>query len=122
VLGSAVYIGRWRKPATRFLKEHADQLAERPVWIFSSGPTGEGDPEALAGDWRLPEALEPVAERVRPRDVVVFHGAMDAGTLNFIERWMINNVGAPLGDFRDWDAIEAWAEDIARTLQEEACQ
>jgi menaquinone-dependent protoporphyrinogen oxidase len=117
VLGSAAYIGRWRKSAAQFLKAHADLLAQRPVWIFSSGPTGEGDPEALAGDWRLPEALEPVVERIRPRAIAVFHGAMDAGTLNFIERWIIKNVGAPLGDFRDWDVIEAWAASIGHALR-----
>lgn len=54
VLGSAVYIGQWRKPAVRFLKENEQALAALPVWLFSSGPTGEGDPLALAEGWRFP--------------------------------------------------------------------
>ena len=29
---------------------------------------------------------------------------------------MLNKVGASLGDFRDWNAITAWAEDIAAAL------
>ncbi len=49
VLGSAVYIGKWRKEAVKFLKANEKMLAGRPVWLFSSGPTGEGDPVKLAG-------------------------------------------------------------------------
>ena len=39
--------------------------------------------------------------------------------MNLIERWMVKNVKAPLGDFRDWDAINAWASGIAGALQRE---
>jgi menaquinone-dependent protoporphyrinogen oxidase len=38
VLGSAVYIGRWRKEAVKFLRTNEKMLAERLVWLFSSGP------------------------------------------------------------------------------------
>src|SRR5215207_6285463 len=41
VLGSAVYMKRWRREARRFLRRHAAELAERPFWIFSSGPVGD---------------------------------------------------------------------------------
>jgi len=40
--------------------------------------------------------------------------------MNLIEKWMIKNVKAPLGDFRDWDAINAWAGAIADALQRKA--
>jgi len=118
VLGSAVYIGQWRKEAVKFLKANEMALAERAVWLFSSGPTGEGDPVELTQGWHFPKALQPVADRIRPRDIAVFHGAMDVNKLNFIEKWMIKNVKAPLGDFRDWEAITAWATAIADELKE----
>jgi len=118
VLGSAVYIGRWRKEAARFLKAHEQALAERPVWLFSSGPTGEGDPLELMKGWHFPTALQPIADRIQVRDVAVFHGALDRSKLNLIEKWMIKNVKAPVGDFRDWQAIIAWAASIAEALQE----
>jgi hypothetical protein len=38
--------------------------------------------------------------------------------LNFIEKWMLKNVKAPIGDFRDWEAITSWATAIADALQE----
>ena len=47
VLGSAVYAGMWQKEAVRFLEANEAALTARPVWIFSSGPTGEGDPVEL---------------------------------------------------------------------------
>jgi menaquinone-dependent protoporphyrinogen oxidase len=118
VLGSAVYFGRWRKEAARFLKASEHELAEKSVWLFSSGPTGEGDPVELTDGWRLPEALQPIADRIQPRDIAVFHGVLDEKKLGAIDKWMIKNVKAPLGDFRDWDAITAWAKAIAAELRE----
>jgi menaquinone-dependent protoporphyrinogen oxidase len=41
VLGSAVYMGQWMKPARQLAARSGDALAARPVWLFSSGPIGE---------------------------------------------------------------------------------
>jgi menaquinone-dependent protoporphyrinogen oxidase len=117
VLGSAVYIGRWRKEAARYLQAHEKALAQRPVWLFNSGPLGEGDAAELAGDLGFPKGLRPIADRIQPRDIVVFHGAVDLQKLNPLERWMFKNVKSPIGDFRDWDAIDAWATGIAEELK-----
>lgn len=118
VLGSAVYIGGWRKEAVRFLKDNADLLAERLVWLFSSGPVGEGNAVELLDGWRIPEKLLPTVDKIQPRDIVVFHGSVDIEKLNFLERSMINKVSSPTGDFRDWEAITKWAETIAGELAE----
>ena len=40
ILGSAVYAGQWLEPARAFVARHADDLATRPVFLFSSGPLG----------------------------------------------------------------------------------
>ena len=117
VLGSAVYIGRWRKQAAAFLKANEKALAERPVWLFSTGPTGEGDPVALTQGWRFPKGLQPIADRIRPRDIALFHGSANVDKMNPIEKWMLKNVKVPSGDFRDWDAITAWATAIADALK-----
>ena len=70
--------------------------------------------------WRFPGALQLIADRIRPRDIAVFHGAVDVNKLNFLERWMLKNVKTPVGDFRDWEAIIAWATAVAGELQAEA--
>lgn len=118
VLGSAVYIGRWRKEAARYLKTHEATLAQRPVWLFSSGPLGQGNAAEQAGELGFPKDLRPIADRIAVRDVAIFFGAVDLGRLNPLERWMLKNVKSPTGDFRDWEAITAWAAGIAAALKE----
>ncbi len=118
VLGSGIYIGQWNKNAAAFLKTHEKSLAERPVWLFSSGPTGEGDPVALVKGHRIPAALQPVADRIHPRDIAVFHGYINPSKVNFLAKWVIKNmIKAPFGDYRDWEAIAAWTGTIAAELQ-----
>jgi menaquinone-dependent protoporphyrinogen oxidase len=117
VLGSAVYMFRWRKEAARLLKALEATGAGRPVWLFSSGPTSEGDTEAFLEGLKLPKGLQPLADRIQPQDVAVFAGVLDLQKLNPFERWVMNKMKAPAGDYRDWGAIEAWAGSIARTLQ-----
>jgi menaquinone-dependent protoporphyrinogen oxidase len=116
VLGSAVYAGQWQKAAAEFLKRFEAELSQRPVWLFSSGPTGEGDPKALMNGWTFPESLKPVAENIKPREIAVFHGKLDPADLNFFERSVVKMVHAPMGDARDWPMIEGWATGIAEAL------
>ena len=40
VIGSAAYLGGWLGEATAFVRRHHELLSGRPVWLFSSGPTG----------------------------------------------------------------------------------
>ena len=117
VVGSAVYVGRWRREAADFLRHGEGKLSRVPVWLFSSGPTGEGDADDLLKGWRFPSALEGVAERILPRDIAVFHGSLDPERLNPFDAFIVRNVKAPLGDFRDLDAVTAWASAIAEELE-----
>ena len=116
VLGSAVYAGHWRKEAVEFLDVEKTNLADRPVWFFSSGPTSEGDPVVAMDGWRFPADQQPAADLIGPRDIAVFGGCIDPEKLNLGERLIIKAVKAQTGDFRDWDAIDAWAAGIAQTL------
>ncbi len=118
ILGSAVYIGKWQKEAVAFLQANEKALAARPVWLFSSGPSGEGDPVELVEGWRLPAELKPVADRIRPRDITVFHGNIDLAKISFMEKFAVKNiVKKPFGDYRDWNMIAAWAAGIAEALK-----
>jgi menaquinone-dependent protoporphyrinogen oxidase len=119
IFGSAVYVGKWPKEAVQFLQANTQTLADKAVWLFSSGPTGEGDPVELVEGQRLPVILQPVVDRIQPRDIAVFHGYIDPDKINFIEKWAIKSlVKKPFGDFRDWNSITAWATSIAKTLKE----
>src|SRR6186997_1721175 len=52
VIGSAAYVGHWLGDATSFVKQHRALLAERPVWLFSSGPVGTEQVDAKGRDVR----------------------------------------------------------------------
>jgi menaquinone-dependent protoporphyrinogen oxidase len=119
VLGSAVYAGQWRKEAASFLQANEQALAGRPVWLFSSGPTGEGDPVELMKGWRFPEALQAIADRIQPRDIAFFHGEIDMNELSLPEKLIVKGIKAPTGDYRNWQAISAWAAAIAEELKKE---
>jgi menaquinone-dependent protoporphyrinogen oxidase len=109
VIGSALYAGSWLKPAANFLRSNQELLACRPVYLFSSGPTGEGDPNEILDGWTFPEDLAPVLETIKPRDVILFHGNIDLEKLGFGERMIIKSVKATVGDYRDWLVIRSWA-------------
>jgi menaquinone-dependent protoporphyrinogen oxidase len=112
VLGSAVYAGNWMKEATELAHTHAPALAGVPVWLFSSGPLGEEIKDGMEQIRQLPE----LTELLHPKDHRIFFGALDVEKLGFGERMIVKAVRAPDGDFRDWDAIGAWADGIAAQL------
>ena len=112
VIGSAIYYGSWLKEATEWVRRNQAVLAARPVWLFSSGPLGTEVKDAEP----QPKEIAEFRETIRPRDQRIFFGALDHSRLSFAERMMAKAVRAPEGDFRDWEAIEAWAASIARDL------
>jgi menaquinone-dependent protoporphyrinogen oxidase len=113
VIGSAVYVGHWLDPAKDLVAEHAAALAGAPLWLFSSGPLGP--PEALKpeGDPVEVDALTATVEAVEHR---VFAGRLEKKLLGFGEKALVVAVRAPEGDFRDWNAIDAFAGEIAAHL------
>jgi menaquinone-dependent protoporphyrinogen oxidase len=114
VLGSAIYAGSWMKDATEFAEANADVLSGLPVWLFSSGPLGT----EVDDDEEQPRQLTELTEALHPRAHRMFFGALDRTKLGFGERMMVKAVKAPDGDFRDWNAISAWADEIGRELAE----
>lgn len=119
-------MSHWLKDAGTFVRRNRAVLARRPVWLFSSGPIGTEMVDAKGRD--VLEAAEPeefaeFADAIHPRDQKVFFGAYDpdAEPVGFLERLGARftrmpaiRKALPAGDFRDWPAIEAWADGIAR--------
>ncbi len=112
VIGSAIYAGGWLKSAADFLRANQELLATRPVWLFSSGPTGEGDPNEIMGGWTFPEDLAEAREAIKPKNVILFHGYIDLDKLSPGEKMIIKSVKATVGDYRDWLVIRSWARTI----------
>jgi menaquinone-dependent protoporphyrinogen oxidase len=118
VIGSAIYIGQWRKEAVSFINNRKEELANKKVWVFSTGPTGEGDPVELLKGWKYPEKVTGAIEKIKPVDIKVFHGSLNKAKLNKLEQMAVKMVKAPEGDFRDWEKVEEWAsESIIKELK-----
>ncbi|HEY6569009.1 MAG TPA: flavodoxin domain-containing protein [Candidatus Limnocylindrales bacterium] len=129
VIGSAAYMGGWLGGATTLVRENRDLLANRPTWLFSSGPTSSDTVDAKGRDLLKtsePKEFAEFAKSIRPRDARVFYGAYDpeapaVGTAEKVMSGFMRVLPAarnalPAGDFRDWPAIEAWAKGIADEL------
>lgn len=111
VVGSAVYAGHWMKPAIELTERFAERFPGKPVWLFSSGPLG--DPPKPTED---PVDVAEVMKLTGAREHRVFAGKLDKAMLSFPERAIVGALRAPYGDFRDWDEIRGWAEEIADSL------
>jgi menaquinone-dependent protoporphyrinogen oxidase len=109
VLGSALYAAQWRKDAHRFIARHRDELATRPLWLFSSGPL---DATLAAQD--LPPTVDVmiVTAGLRSRGHRTFGGRLSADAAVDPQILATHRIG----DFRDWDAIRAWALSIGEAL------
>jgi menaquinone-dependent protoporphyrinogen oxidase len=117
VVGSAIYLGQWLKPARTFVEAHAGDLSQHPTWLFSSGPI-VGDPPATDSAGAAVGNL--LAERVHAREHRVFAGKVDKSKLNWCEKIAVRSAHAREGDYRNWQAIDDWADAIARELQQSA--
>ena len=111
VVGSAVYAGHWMKPAIELTERFAERFPGKPVWLFSSGPLG--DPPKPTED---PVDVAEVMKLTGARGHRVFSGKLDKAMLSFPERAIVGALRAPYGDFRDWEEIRSWAEEIADSL------
>ena len=137
IVGSGVYMGSWLGDAVEFLEGHSPTLRMRPVWFFSSGPlkgstaekTGSPLEDALgpaegpgSGGRRKVEAL---GAKIHIRGHKIFYGAFDptdppkAISERFVRMLPAFKGVLPTGDFREWDEIDAWAQEIAGALRAE---
>lgn len=87
------------------------------MWIL-----GVGVPAALRGLWKPPArgeeervTGEPVAE-LRPRDHALFSGVVTPEQLPSAGRVVFRAMALRYGDYRDRNAVDAFADDTARAL------
>lgn len=114
VLGGAVYAAGWHPDARQFAHRFSGHLAQRPVWLFSSGPL-----DASADEADLPPTPQAVVamRALRARGHVTFGGRLSEearGWLGFVARRMASEGHG--GDFRNPQRVRAWARGIAAEI------
>ncbi|NJP48697.1 flavodoxin [Streptomyces sp. SBST2-5] len=112
VAGAGLYGGRWQKDARRFLRRHRRALAERPLWLFSSGPL-----DASASERDIPPVpgVRKAVTALDARGHVTFGGCLQEGAKGWIARMILRDGKG--GDHRDFIAVEAWATRVADEIR-----
>ncbi len=114
IIGSGIRAGQWLPPATKFVETHREALSRIPVAYFLVCLTLKDDTEENRRT--VAAYLDPVREMLQPVDVGLFAGMMDYAKLPFFFRLMMKTMKSPEGDFRDWEAIRAWAGQVCDRL------
>lgn len=126
VLGAPLYIGHWPREAHSFLTRCHEGLTQRPVMLFTLGPTKPFGAETVKewADVRLQLEKELNAYLwLKPLVCELFGGVYDPDKLRFPDTLLTLLPVSPLyrmpaTDARDWQAIGAWAEMVAEMLAE----
>ena len=118
VIGSAIHNQAWLPEARRFATDNAAVLWARPVWLFSVGMPGAlGRPLRRWARVEGPKVLDPITRTIGSRGEHLFSGVVAPGQLSAFGRAVFRLMGGHWGDFRNWPAIDDWADGIASALE-----
>lgn len=115
VLGSAVHSQAWLPEAEEFVRANQGWLANVSVWLFSVGLA-----RALGGMWERqaaePKGIPRMREVTSPEEHRILAGVVWRSQLPPLGRLVYAAMRGRYGDFRNWDEIDLWADEIARRL------
>lgn len=123
VAGSAIRGAKWLPEAMQWVQAYQPELARKPfaaflVCITLAMPNGETYRPFVA------DFLKPVRAIVRPVSEGFFAGTLDFSKVPPVPeglqlRILSATSRTPEGDYRDWEAIRAWAGSLVVQLQPE---
>lgn len=111
ILGSPFRVFRWLREARKFVKRNQDALAKIPVACFALGLSLMEDTQKNRA--QMLKWLSPISENIKPVDIGLFGGRWDKKRVPFYMRIF----PMPEGDFRRWEEIVAWAEELVAKLK-----
>jgi menaquinone-dependent protoporphyrinogen oxidase len=114
IIGGPVYMGKMMGEVGKFVRRHYNDLKDLPVagFIVGLGPVSKEPASIMQAEKVLHAALDPL----KPVVVTAFAGRLDPEKLSWFQKWITKNVKSPVGDFRDWTAIAAWAKELPGKL------
>lgn len=117
ILGTATRMGQPLANVVNFVKKHAHDLAPLPIAYFVVGITMREDtPQNRA---RAAAVLDALVNLKRPLSEGLFAGKVDYAKIEQPWRFFVShNKSEEMreGDWRNWDAIRAWGEQLAPTF------
>jgi menaquinone-dependent protoporphyrinogen oxidase len=112
VVGSAIRMGRWLPEAAKFVEKQRETLRRLPTAYFlASIYLVEDTPEMKR---TVLAYLDPVRKVLEPASIGLFAGKVDLSKLSWLERKMAESTKSPVGDFRDWGAVQTWTEELRK--------
>ena len=108
-IGSPIYMGKWKKEATKFIEINQEQFKDKKIFYFLTCMSlSSNEEDKLA---QVPKFLEYERSLITPLSEGRFAGVINPKKLSFMQRMMIKMVRAPEGDFRDWEKIANWTKE-----------
>jgi menaquinone-dependent protoporphyrinogen oxidase len=124
VAGAAIHADKMHGDMPKFVKRHSQALSRMPVAYFLVCLTmKDGTPENRCAADAYLNPLREQAPEVKPVEVGLFAGAVQPDSdrpeqkrMFFFWKMIIKAMKEQQGDYRDWDAIRAWAEKLSPLL------
>jgi menaquinone-dependent protoporphyrinogen oxidase len=107
-------MGRWLPEAIAFVQRHRETLSHIPTAYFLvSGLLRDNDPETGC---KVLAYLDPVRKILEPTSIGMFAGRIDYSRMDGFDRSIAEAVSSAEGDWRNWEAIRCWAQELLPLL------
>ncbi len=123
IIGSAILYDRWMPEAAKFVKVNQKILQQLPVaYFFTCLVLHKLNKKSDLAAKKYSDKLQALVPQVKPVSIGGFVGVLDYSNMGFfsslIMKVILFNKGIKEGDYRDWDAIRAWAADTLSKIWE----
>lgn|GEM_PF-319569 len=120
IAGSPIYLFNWLPGTTNFLNKFKTALTDKPVALFITCTYLKDDndtPDRRAHAVEL--YIKPVMDKtgIEPISSGVLSGEFQYSELYPLEFILMKLSKFEEGDFRNWDKIEAWAQEVAALVK-----
>lgn len=117
IIGSAVRGGKIHDDVLHFLEDNESELSKVPVAYFVCCMTMREDNSdaRYQAEGYLAEVFNKVS-RIKPISIGFFGGVLEYKRLDWLAKVVVKALRAPEGDYRNWDAIIHWSDEVAKAL------
>jgi menaquinone-dependent protoporphyrinogen oxidase len=125
VAGSAIRIDRWLPEAMQFVKRHQAELNQKPFapFLVCLALSATNEKRLKKAKQGVSNYLQPVRDLVTPVSEGRFAGVLDLSRIPELRYRLLFRIPVMLGffaegDFRDWNSIRDWANNLATKLSD----